>query len=170
MIDHPVRITHGTASIKDADQLTVLGAAVADDLTRRFGKGHWSASGTVRGTLQHVKTSTVILARAKHGVVATLRLAMKKPWAIDTKYFTRAEKPIYLVGMAVHPDAQGKGVGRRLMGEAAKVARRLGCDAIRLDAYDDRAGAGEFYAKCGYREVARVKYKGTPLIYYEVMP
>ena len=28
-------------------------------------------------------------------------------------------------------------------------------------------GAGEFYRKCGFREVARVTYKGTPLIYYE---
>ena len=164
-----MRITYGTASLKDAEQLAALNAAVADDLTRRFGKGHWSSTGTIRGALHHLKTSTVILARAKHGVVATLRLASKRPWAIDTKYFTRAEKPIYLVGMAVHPEAQGKGVGRRLMGEAAKVARRLACDAIRLDAYDDRAGAGEFYAKCGYREVARVKYRGTPLIYYEVM-
>jgi GNAT superfamily N-acetyltransferase len=164
-----VRITYGTASIKDADQLTALNAAVADDLTRRFGKGHWSSRGTIRSALKHLKTSTVILARAKRGVVATLRLATKKPWAIDTKYFTRAEKPIYLVGMAVHPDAQGKGLGRRLMREAATVARRLGCDTIRLDAYDLSAGAGEFYAKCGYREVARVKYKGTPLIYYEVI-
>jgi len=58
--------------------------------------------------------------------VATLRLASKRPWAIDTKYFTRAEKPIYLVGMAVHPEAQGKGVGRRLMGEAACAEIRFG--------------------------------------------
>ena len=40
-------------------------------------------------------------------------------------------------------------------------------DAIRLDAYDAEAGAGEFYVKCGFREVGRVAYRGVPLTYYE---
>ena len=39
--------------------------------------------------------------------------------------------------------------------------------AIRLDAYDSTAGAGGFYARCGYREVGRVTYRGTALIYFE---
>jgi hypothetical protein len=40
-------------------------------------------------------------------------------------------------------------------------------DAIRLDAYDAQAGAGPFYTKCGYRELAHVVYKNNPLIYFE---
>jgi len=31
------------------------------------------------------------------------------------------------------------------------------------------AGAGAFYAKCGFREVARVTYKHDPLVYYELV-
>jgi hypothetical protein len=27
--------------------------------------------------------------------------------------------------------------------------------------------ARAFYAKCGYREVGRVTYRGTPLVYFE---
>ncbi len=53
------------------------------------------------------------------------------------------------------------------MKEVEKVARAWPADAIRLDAYDAKAGAGEFYAKCGLREVGRAKYKGNPLIYFE---
>ena len=41
-------------------------------------------------------------------------------------------------------------------------------DAIRLDAYDSQAGAGEFYRKCGFREAGRASYRGTPLIYFEM--
>jgi len=38
-----------------------------------------------------------------------------------------------------------------------------------LDAYDTAAGAGEFYRKCGFEEVGRVIYRGTPLIYYQML-
>lgn len=54
------------------------------------------------------------------------------------------------------------------MKEAAVHARKWPADAIRLDAFDAVAGAGLFYAKCGYREVARVAYKKDPLIYFEL--
>ena len=42
-------------------------------------------------------------------------------------------------------------------------------DAIRLDAFDAKAGAGGFYAKCGYTEVGRTSYRNAPLIYYQLL-
>ena len=71
--------------------------------------------------------------------------------------------------MAVAPTMQRKGVGRALLKHAAAVAREWPGDAIRLDAYDAAAGAGRFYARCGYREVGRVIYRTVPLIYYEFL-
>ena len=41
--------------------------------------------------------------------------------------------------------------------------------AIRLDAYKGPAGAGAFYAKCGFSERGRVSYRATRLIYYEML-
>ncbi len=102
-------------------------------------------------------------------IMAALRLATKKPWAIDTKYFSLAKMPLYLTGMAVHPDCQRKGLGRLLLKEAEVIAQSWPADTIRLDAFESNAGAGPFYAKCGYREVARVAYKGNPLVYFELM-
>jgi ribosomal protein S18 acetylase RimI-like enzyme len=67
----------------------------------------------------------------------------------------------------VDPDLQGQGIGRRCVDEARAIAKAWPADAIFLDAYDTAAGAGEFYRTCGFREVGRVIYKGTPLIYYE---
>jgi GNAT superfamily N-acetyltransferase len=63
---------------------------------------------------------------------------------------------------------QKQGVGRALLEEATKIAREWPADAIRLDAWDAKAGAGPFYAKCGYREVAHATYKTAPLIYFEL--
>lgn len=49
------------------------------------------------------------------------------------------------------------------------MARAWPGDAVRLDAYDSPAGAGPFHASCGFSERGRVSYRGTALIYYEVM-
>jgi ribosomal protein S18 acetylase RimI-like enzyme len=71
--------------------------------------------------------------------------------------------------MAVHPEMQHRGIGRRCIEHAIERARLWPADSIRLDAYDAKAGAGGFYEKCGFREVGRVVYRLTPLVYYELV-
>ena len=101
--------------------------------------------------------------------MATLGLATKKPWPIDTSYFTPFSRPLYLLGMAVSPAKQRQGLGRRCFEEAKNMTRVWPAEVIRLDAYDAVAGAGGFYAQCGCTEVGRVTYRNTPLIYYEYL-
>ena len=167
-----MKLAFATATTADAAELAALHADAAGDLTQRFGHGFWSSPPSERGILSNMrlpKFSRTIIARSNRRIVGTLRLATKKPWAIDTSYFTAARKSLYLTGMAVHPDLQRKGIGRQLMKEAEAIARAWPADAIRLDAFDATAGAGPFYAKCGYREVAHVTYKKDPLIYFELI-
>lgn len=171
-----MKLAFSAATTHDAPALAALHTAVAQNLTRQFGQGFWSSATTERGVLSAMRMpnfSRILIARANRRdnshIVGTLRLATKKPWAIDTAYFTVATRPLYLTGMAVHPDLQRKGIGRQLMKEAEALARAWPADAIRLDAFDAKAGAGAFYAKCGYREVARVVYKKNPLIYFELV-
>jgi GNAT superfamily N-acetyltransferase len=71
--------------------------------------------------------------------------------------------------MAVIPERQGAGVGRALLHEALSIARAVPAHAIRLDAYDLPAGAGEFYRKCGYAPAGGKTYRGVPLLYFELM-
>ncbi len=167
-----MKLAFAVATNSVAAELAVLHAAAAEDLTRRFGHGFWSSPPSERGILANMrlpKFSRILITRSNRRIIGTLRLATKKPWAIDTSYFTFAASPLYLTGMAVHPKLQRKGIGRLLLKEAEAHARAWPADAIRLDAFDAAAGAGPFYAKCGYREVARVVYKRDPLIYYELI-
>jgi ribosomal protein S18 acetylase RimI-like enzyme len=157
------------ATEADAAAVAALHNAVADDLTSKFGKGHWSFQSTERGLLYDLKISTVIVEVDESGVIGTFKLGTRKPWAIDTSYFTPVTRALYLQSMAVRPDLQRRGAGRRLLEHARVVAKEWPGDAIRLDAYDADAGAGEFYAKCGYEERGRAEYRGTPLIYYELV-
>jgi GNAT superfamily N-acetyltransferase len=105
--------------------------------------------------------------RDARDIAATLTLATRKPWAIDRRYFTRVARPVYLLSMAVDPGRQRTGIGRACVAEALDFVRDWPADAICLDAYDAAAGAGDFYRKCGFAEVGRAEYRGTPLIYFE---
>jgi GNAT superfamily N-acetyltransferase len=167
-----MKLAFATANDSDALALAALHSAVAVHLTRQFGPGHWSSAQTEKGVLNDLrrpKFSRILIARSGIRIVATLRLATKKPWAIDTDYFTPATRPLYLTSMAVHPNSQRKGVGRLLLTKAEELARTWPADAIRLDAFDADAGAIPFYARCGFREVARVSYRGNPLAYFELV-
>jgi len=152
----------------DASGIAALHATVAQHLTAQFGEGHWSRAPSERAVLVDLRRSTVYFARGMGKVIATLALSTRKPWAIDKSYFSPAEKPLYLTSMAIEPSLQRQGIGRRCMEEAVTAARSWPADALRLDAYDAPAGAGGFYARCGFRERGRVVYRKTPLIYYEL--
>lgn len=155
------------AGPSDAPTLAALRAAAARDLTARYGEGPWSTEPSERSVLGDFRHADVWAVRAEGELVATFRLATKKPWAIDASFFSNGRRPLYLTNMAVHPEVQRRGIGRRCLLHAEEVARARAAEAIRLDAYDADAGAGPFYARCGFREVGRVLYRSTALVYYE---
>lgn len=157
----------GIATPADAARIATLRNAVAGRLTASFGHGHWSGCVTEKGVLRGIRTSRVLMALRGRSLLGTLTLVTKKPWAIDVSYFTPVKRALYLIDLAVAPDGQRQGVGRRLLEQAALEARAFPAEALRLDAYDAAAGAGEFYVRCGFREAGRVTYRGVPLVYYE---
>ena len=165
------RLSFVLAVPADARTVAAILTAASDALTARFGRGHWSHATSERGVLATMKRGgDVWIARRGRTPVGTWTLATRKPWAIDRAYFDASSaRPRYLTGMAVRPESQGLGIGRRCLEHAAVACRAAGGDAIRLDAYDAVAGAGEFYARCGYREVGRVTYRKVPLVYYELL-
>jgi GNAT superfamily N-acetyltransferase len=164
-----MQLTFTLAGPAEALALAELRSAAARDLTQRYGEGHWSVEPSERGALADLRHAEVWVARSRRGAVGTFRLTTKKPWAIDRTYFTDCRRPVYLTNMAVHPDFQRQGIGRRCLEHAIERVRRWPADAIRLDAYDADAGAGGFYGHCGFREVGRVTYRSTRLVYYELL-
>lgn len=52
--------------------------------------------------------------------------------------------------VAVHPDAQGQGVGRALMDAAMAIARRAGCYKLALSSNAKRDNAHAFYDRLGF--------------------
>jgi GNAT superfamily N-acetyltransferase len=164
-----MRIKLEQATSKEAGQVAAIRNAAAEHLTAQYGAGHWSSLVSEKTILFQMKYGTAFMFRRDKKPVATLILSKKKPWAHDRSYFTACKNPRYLIGMAVIPEKQRNGIGAGCIQALVKFAQSLPCDAICLDAYDHAAGAGEFYRKCGFKEVGRVAYRGTPLIYFEML-
>jgi len=164
-----MRLRLRPATLQDVQELMAFRTAVRGHLVRQFGEGFWAARTTERGTLAAMKRGSVFVSRNRGRIAASLTLSTRRPWAIDAKYFHPSVRPLYLTAMAVDPRQQGKGLGRLCMEEARRIAREWPADAIRLDAWDAAAGAGDFYRKCGYREVGRAAYRKTQLIYFELL-
>ena len=164
-----MRLRFTDATPDDAPALAALHNAVAGALTARFGEGRWSATSSERGVALSLRHARVRVGRSGRHILTALRLATKKPWAIDVSYFTPVARPLYLTGMAVSVAYQGGGLGRMALEDARRVAAGWPAHAIRLDAWDGPAGAGGFYAGCGYAERGHVLYKGNPLVYYELI-
>lgn len=157
------------ATLADAPVIAALQNAAAGALTARYGAGHWSSLVTERGAALAQRHARVRVGSSGKRILTVVRLATKKPWAIDVSYFTPVKRPLYLTGLAVSVAHQGQGLGRLAMEDTRAVAHDWPAEAIRLDAYDSPAGAGDFYLKCGFEERGRVVYRGDPLVYYELL-
>jgi len=168
-VEPVVNLKFRDATLDDVPVIAALQNAAAGALTARFGVGHWSTLGSERSAALAQRHARVRVGRDDKRILTVLRLATKKPWAIDVAYFTPVKRPLYLTGMAVAVTHQGQGLGQLALDDARTVATDWPADAIRLDAYDHKAGAGEFYLKCGYEERGHVVYKGDPLAYYELL-
>jgi GNAT superfamily N-acetyltransferase len=62
---------------------------------------------------------------------------------------------LLIENVAVHPDAQGTGLGRRLMEFAEQEAARQGLIRVRLYTHEVMTESQAVYARLGYQEVRR---------------
>ena len=161
-------LVFAAATNADAAAIAALRMASARRLTERFGAGTWSFTMDTEGGVQaELRSSTILLVRDENLVIGSLRLATRNPWLGNTDFFTPCDRPIFLTSMVISPKRQREGIGRQFLQEARRVAGEMGGEALRLDSYAGPAGAGEFYLKCGFREVRRGDYNGTALIWFE---
>jgi len=155
------------ASPADARAIADLRTSVAQDMTRRFGPGHWSACPSKATVLRQMRASQVLVARQTGDIVGTVRLVTATPPLFDSSGFTPVNTALYALGLAVAPHQRQRGIGRQLMEAAKQMARARPVQALWLDAYDHAAGAGPFYLRCGFREVGRSEQGDVGLVFYE---
>lgn len=151
----------------DVRAIAALRSAVAEDMTRRHGQGPWSAFVGRSLVLRQLRATKMLVARRDEEIVGTVRLMQANQALYDHHAFTPAAIALYVIGLAVAPQARAQGVGRELMESAKAAARFWPAQALWLDTYEHEAGAGRFYEKCGFRLAGSGALNGSPLSYYE---
>jgi GNAT superfamily N-acetyltransferase len=99
---------------------------------------------TIHGWLDESLADVAFVAVEAHGIVGFVTVA-------ERKHFTGAPEA-YVGELAVVEDAEGRGVGRALMGAVEGWARDRGLARISLETGTTNAGARGFYAALGYEE------------------
>ncbi len=75
--------------------------------------------------------------------------------------FCRPEaETLYIGKLAVLPAAQGKGIGKRLLGAAEATARELGLDSLRLETRIELVDNHATFAAWGFRKTAENRHAG----------
>jgi len=75
--------------------------------------------------------------------------------------FARTEpESVYLSKLAVDPDRQGRGIGRRLMEEAEDLARDLGRRVLELDTRIELVENHQIFAALGYAKTSEHAHEG----------
>ena len=75
-----MKLVFAAATDPDAAPLAALRIAVAEDLARQFGQGHWSPAQTKAGVLRQLqkpKFSRILIARTDSRIIGTLHLALE---------------------------------------------------------------------------------------------
>ncbi len=72
---------------------------------------------------------------------------------------------LLIYSVAVRPDLQGRGLGRRLLSLAEDEARKAGYRRIRLYTNEHFTKNIELYLRAGYVETGREAYLGTNLVH-----
>ncbi|TBL81421.1 GNAT family N-acetyltransferase [Paenibacillus thalictri] len=110
----------------------------------------------IRGDIKSEILYGIVRGGVVLGAVALDEQLMQKtaalPWE-DT-----AGRPACIHRLAVHPDHQGKGIGKRLLQFAEVLAGTRGNTSIRLDVYSQNETAVAMYERAGYTERGYVYY------------
>ncbi len=97
---------------------------------------------------QRVDAEGVSEALAQPG--SRIVLALRGEELLACVQLSAQEESCHFGMFAVRPDAQGGGVGKRVMAEAERIARGLGLARMRMSVIDLRAELIAFYERRGY--------------------
>jgi len=79
-----------------------------------------------------------------------------------SQYFEWRGDRAYVGMLAVHPDLQGRGIGRQMMAAAEEHARELGCRGVDIRVVNLREELPPFYRSLGYVETGRSEPVDAP--------
>ena len=145
----------------DFQELVNLYHTVADDMNARgLSQWHWGQypnEDLIRGDLDH---QTLYVAREEGRILLAVAIDTTPEEVYQSVNWLFGVKPGSFHRLAVSPQAQGRGLGRKVLPEIFDILRSLGCDCLRCDTHIDNARALHLYESVGMRRSGAVYYPG----------
>ena len=149
------------ATQQDFQELVNLYHAVADDMNLHgLSQWHWGQypnEGLIQGDLDR---QSLYVVREKGKILLAVGIDASFEDVYQTINWLFGTKPGTFHRLAVAPEAQGRGLGRKVLPEIFDILRSLGCDCLRCDTHIDNARALHLYESVGMRRSGAVYYPG----------
>ncbi len=123
---------------------------------------HWGAYPNEEVLVDSIKAGTLYRLYDEKGIVA----AVTADTVMDENYakanWLLGVHPGFFHRLAVRPDMQGEGLGRKALEDVETLLRAEGCDSLRCDTYVDNSSALRFYALNGMRTAGKIMIPQRP--------
>ena len=149
------------ATQNDFQELVRLYHTVADDMNMR-GLSQWRWGQYPNETLiqDDLDRQTLYVAREGKDILLAVAIDTTPEEVYQSVNWLFGVRPGSFHRLAVSPQAQGKGLGRKALPEIFDILRGLGCDCLRCDTHIDNVRALHLYESVGMRRSGAVYYPG----------
>lgn len=114
------------------------------DMAQKYGLHHWDNS--------MIKSCLIVGIGLLRNQVY---LVSKDKNPVATFQLKKIGDALFFEKLAVSPEVSGKGYGSYCMRLIEKMAKKLGCERVQMEVYDQSRHAIEFYQKKGYLQVGK---------------
>ena len=145
------------AIITDLDIVKKIAEACAIDMAN-YSIFQWNEKYPSRDVFKNdIETGALYVIEINKKIVGCIMLSdVKDDSYKDVKWLTKDFKNLYVHRLAVNPDYQKKGHGRRLMDFAESFAVENNFTSIRLDTFSLNHRNNKFYKSRGYTQLGNV--------------
>lgn len=137
-------------------------AVCADMESKGQRQWHWGAYPSEEEIAQSIEAGTLYRCYDAKGVVVAVTVDLKAEESYDGVNWLFGTRPGMFHRLAVRPDMQGEGLGRKALQDVDDILRSLDCDCVRCDTYSDNSSALRLYAMLGMRTAGKVMMHQRP--------
>lgn len=138
------------ANFADIPEILKLTLACGKDLSSR-GIDQWNEHYPNRKVFENDVLRNELYVMEKKSLLGCIVLTELKDAEYGTvQWVTGESRHLYVHRLAVHPAAQGRGIGRHLMDFAEQWGRKEGYSSIRLDTFSLNPRSNALYRNRGY--------------------
>lgn len=136
------------AKLTDADQIYNLLKLVGQEMLEKDNLLHWTKAYPLKRIIEHIDMAEMYVMKNDSKIIGSFVLTE------DSSYFKYDKNSfIYLSKLAINPNHQRMGFGKKIMKNVEAVANFLNKKGIRLDVYNQSSKAIAFYQQNDFRIV-----------------